>query len=259
MIRLAAAGDIHIGADNVDRLDALVASVARDADLLVLAGDLTHCGDVEEAQLLAAGLGRLTVPVVAVLGNHDVHAEKGDEVVAALRRAGVTVLDGTAVRLDIGDAVVGIAGCPGFGFGFPGRACSEFGEPETKAFARRGKRESERLADALADLEACDVRVAVTHYAPVRDTLRGEPPEIHPFLGNYLLAEAIDASPFRVTLALHGHAHHGSERGTTPGGVPVRNVAVPVLRRAYARFDLEPAHADTGTTDSVDASWAWSL
>lgn len=259
MIRVAAAADIHIGADNVERLHALVDAVAPDADVLVLAGDLTHCGDIDEGRLLADGLRRLDIPVVAVLGNHDVHADMQQQVVAALEDAGVRVLDGDIVRLDVADIVVGIAGVPGFGFGFPGRACSEFGEPETKAFARRGKREADRLADALADLEACDIRIAVTHYSPVRETLRGEPPEIHPFLGNYLLAEAIDTAPFRITLALHGHAHHGSERGTTPGGVPVRNVAVPVLRRAYARFDLEPRSGDAGTTEAVDASWSWSV
>lgn len=122
-----------------------------------------------------------------------------------------------------------------FGHGFPGRSGSEFGEPEMKAFVRHARRLAQGLEEALRGVDA-DFRVALTHYAPVADTLAGGPPEIYPFLGSYFLAEAIDGAG--ADLAIHGHAHSGQERGVTPGGIDVRNVALPVLRRAYAVSSL---------------------
>jgi Icc-related predicted phosphoesterase len=154
---------------------------------------------------------------------------------AQLRDAGVHVLEGSGVVLPVDGRRVGVAGAKGFGGGFPGKHASEFGEPEMKAFIRHTKEVSARLRDALVALD-CDVRIALTHYSPVRDTLAGEPPEIHPFLGSYHLAEAIDAAP--ADLAVHGHAHLGSEKGLTPAGVRVRNVAHPVIKQAYAVYTL---------------------
>jgi Icc-related predicted phosphoesterase len=144
------------------------------------------------------------------------------------------------VVLSLGGGTLGVAGSKGFGGGFPGRCASEFGEPEMKDFVRHSRRLADGLAAALGDLDA-DYRVVLTHYSPVPETLTGEPPEIYPFLGSYFLAEAADGAA--ADLAIHGHAHAGQECGRTPGGVPVRNVALPVLRRAYAVYSLdrEPA------------------
>jgi Icc-related predicted phosphoesterase len=180
--------------------------------------------------------GGLGVPVVAVLGNHDYHADQVPEVTEILTGAGITVLEGTGIVLDCAGVRLGVAGAKGFGGGFAGRSGSEFGEPEMKAFIRTTCVIADLLGERLRELADCDVLVALTHYAPVPDTLAGEPPEIYPFLGSYLLGQAIDSAP--TSLAVHGHAHAGSERGTTPGGVRVRNVAHPVIRQAYSVYQL---------------------
>jgi Icc-related predicted phosphoesterase len=179
---------------------------------------------------------------VAVLGNHDCHADEAAEVSEILERAGVRVLDGTATTVEVDGATVGIAGTKGFGGGFAGACASNFGEREMKTFVGVTEDISARLGEALRTVR-CDALVALTHYAPVPDTLVGEPLEIYPFLGCYQLGNAVDSAP--TALALHGHAHHGSERGRTPGGVPVRNVAHPVIKQAYNVYQL--------LSESVDA------
>lgn len=238
MIRIAAVGDIHVGDDNAGEFRAGIEPVGDHADVLLLAGDLTRCGSVAEATLVAEGLAAVAVPVVAVLGNHDHHADQPVQVRAALERAGVCVLEGEAIEVDVDGVTVGVGGAKGFGSGFVGACASNFGEPEMKQFTRLAMTEADRLAAALDSL-ATDVRIALTHYSPVAATLRGEPLEIHPFLGSYLLAEAIDDRG--VQLAVHGHAHRGIEHGMTDGGVVVRNVAQPVLRCAYKVYELEPS------------------
>jgi Icc-related predicted phosphoesterase len=167
-----------------------------------------------------------------------------------LEGAGVRVLDGASTVVDVGALRVGIAGVNGFGGGFAGACVSVFGEPETKAFARHAVAVADRLAGALDEIGEADVRVALLHYSPVRDTLLGEPLEIYPFLGSYLLAEAIDARG--ADLVVHGHAHRGLERGITPGGVRVRNVAQPVIRAAYRVFTLHPASEPASVGASPD-------
>jgi Icc-related predicted phosphoesterase len=237
MIRVAAVGDIHVGPECEGRLRPHFDEVGEHADLLLLAGDLTRCGVPVEAEVLAAEVAGAGVPTVAVLGNHDLHADKGGDIVAALERVGVHVLDGSSTVVDIDGASVGIAGTKGFGGGFPGASGSEFGEPEMKAFMRHSRDVASGLHDALAVL-ATDVRIALLHYSPVEETLRGERLEIFPFLGCWLLAEAIDEAGADV--AFHGHAHRGTERGVTPGGVRVRNVAQPVLAHPYRVYGIEP-------------------
>jgi Icc-related predicted phosphoesterase len=237
MIRVAAVGDIHYGPESGGRLKAHFDEVHHHADLLLLAGDLTRCGEPMEAERLAADLAAVAVPVVAVLGNHDLHADKGDECAAVLEAVGVHVLDGSATVLDVDGVSVGVAGTKGFGGGFPGASGSDFGEPEMKAFMRHSRAVAAGLGDALAVL-ATDVRIALLHYSPVEETLRGERLEIYPFLGCWLLAEAIDAAG--ADAAFHGHAHRGSERGVTPGGVVVRNVAEPVIGHPYRVYGVEP-------------------
>jgi Icc-related predicted phosphoesterase len=240
-VRFAAVGDLHVGDDGPGpRFD----DVADEADVLLLAGDLTRRGRPSEAARLAALLEGLPLPVLAVLGNHDHHVGAADEVVAVLETAGVQVLDGTSVELDVRGLRVGVAGVKGFGGGMAGRCATAFGEPEMQQFVAAGALEVERLRTALASLRS-DVRIVLLHYAPVEDTLRGEPPEIHPFLGDYRLAEAIDE--LGADLVLHGHAHLGREHGRTAGGVPVRNVARPVIRECYRVYELrasdDPASA----------------
>jgi len=238
VIRIAAVGDLHGGSDTADVVRDQLAEVSQKADVLLIAGDLTKSGRPEEARVLAHDLADVSVPVVAVLGNHDHHADRPEEIASLLRDVGVSVLEGQAIRVDTAGGSVGVAGVKGFGGGFSGASGAEFGEPEMKAFIRHTKERSEALESALASLQT-DVRVALMHYAPIRETLQGEPPEIFPFLGSYLLAEAVDRSG--ADLVIHGHAHRGTEHGVTPGGVNVRNVAQTVIRQTYAVYGFETA------------------
>jgi Icc-related predicted phosphoesterase len=247
-MRIAAVGDLHAGGQERGEISGPLQGVEQQADLLLFAGDLTTYGDPEQARVFASEVERVGIPMVAVLGNHDYHSGKEGEIRSILEGSGVTVLEQGTRELNVGDRSIGIAGGKGFGGGFAGACATEFGEEEMKAFVRVTDRlaaESEQLLQSLRT----DVRILLMHYSPVRDTLVGEPPEIYPFLGSYLFAEAADRAG--ADLILHGHAHRGSEYGVTPGGIPVRNVAKPVLRRAYAvfRFD-EPvpagAHEERG-------------
>ena len=235
-IRIAAVGDVHLGPDVRNRIRPHLERITDCADVLLLAGDLTQHGTVAEARIVAAEFSDIGVPVVTVLGNHDFQCGEQEDITELLTSFGINVLEGSGVSLSLADGTLGVAGSKGFGGGFPGRCASEFGEPEMKEFVRYSRHLAEGLAGALDDLDT-DFRVALTHYSPVADTLAGEPPEIYPFLGSYFLAEAADGAG--VDLAIHGHAHAGTECGTTPAGIPVRNVALPVLRRAFAVYCLE--------------------
>jgi Icc-related predicted phosphoesterase len=235
VIRIAAVGDLHLGADALEAWTHAFEPLADEADLLLLAGDLTRTGTPAEAELVAMLLDGVPVPTLAVLGNHDHHAEREDELVKRIEGVGVLVLEGTSATLQVGATTVGVAGAKGFGGGFAGACGSEFGEREMKAFVAHTRERAAALGEALASLDA-DLRVALLHYAPVDATLLGERREIYPFLGSYLLAEAIDEAG--ADLVLHGHAHAGTEKGRTPGGIPVRNVAQPVIRSAYRLFCL---------------------
>jgi Icc-related predicted phosphoesterase len=240
-LRIAAVGDIHAGVEpaSAHRLRQGFAHVGDAVDALLLAGDLTRCGDPVEAAVVADAAARAGVPTVAVLGNHDLHSGRVAEVVDVLASAGVTVLEGAGTVVDLPTGRLGVTGGKGFGGGFAGACVSEFGEPEVKEFARHAAAVADRLAAAMARTTAVggiDAHVVLLHYSPVRDTLQGEPPEIYPFLGSYLLAEAVDR--VGADLVVHGHAHRGTEKGVTPGGIRVRNVAQPVLRSAYRVFEL---------------------
>jgi Icc-related predicted phosphoesterase len=235
MIRIAAVGDVHVDSDVVGRYRPALEQLPDQADVLLLAGDLTRHGTAEEARCVAQEFGGLGVPVVAVLGNHDHQCNQAPQVVEVLTAAGITVLEGDGTVLDVGGQRLGVAGVKGFGGGFAGRCASKFGEPEMKAFVQHTEEIADRLGAALRGLD-CDVLVALTHYSPVADTLVGEPLEIFPFLGCYQLGHAIDSAP--TALAVHGHAHAGTERGRTPGGVRVRNVAHPVIKQAYNVYHL---------------------
>ena len=238
VIRLAAVGDVHLGPDAAGRLRPALQRIGEHADALLLAGDLTCRGTVAEAEVVAAEFADLGVPVLAVLGNHDHHSDAAEVVIDVLAQRGIQVLEGQAQVLDIRGTRLGVAGVKGFGGGFAGRSGSAFGEREMKAFVRHTEDAAARLRTALEAASGSDVLVALTHYSPVPATLRGEPLEIYPFLGAYQLAEAIDAAG--ADLAVHGHAHAGTEQGRTPAGVEVRNVAQPVLGSAYAVYRIHP-------------------
>lgn len=239
MIRIAAVGDVHMAEDNRGRLRPALENLPDHADVLLLAGDLTKHGSLAEARVVADEFGGLDVPVIAVLGNHDHHGDVPDRIAELLGAHGIQLLEGERAVLSVAGLRLGVAGVKGFGGGFAGKCGSAFGEREMKAFVGHTIEVADRLDVALAGLAGeADVTVALTHYAPVPDTLRGEPPEIYPFLGAYQLAEAIDAH--QVDLAIHGHAHFGCECGVTPGGVRVRNVAQPVIGAAYRVYSLEP-------------------
>jgi Icc-related predicted phosphoesterase len=238
MTRVAAVGDIHVSRDTVGQVAAGFRHLPERADALLLAGDLTRRGTPAEAELVVAELAGVLdagIPVVAVLGNHDFHSDAVDAVTEVLVAGGVTVLDGTTTAVEAGGVTVGIAGVKGFGGGFAGACATAFGEPLMKSFVGESEREADKLRAALAGL-GTDHRIALLHFSPVADTLAGERAEIFPFLGSHLLAEAIDATG--ADLALHGHAHHGTERGVTPGGVRVRNVALPVIGHAYRVYEF---------------------
>lgn len=242
-IRIAAMGDVHAGEDSKGFLAPRLNGIDARADLLLIAGDLTRCGSPDEARVLASELCGVAVPIVAVLGNHDYHSGREDELTAIMRDAGVTVLDGSAIEMALGESSVGIAGTKGFGGGFPGAMGSDFGEPEMKAFMQASQRAADALEVALSSVSDARLRIALTHYSPVADTLQGERLEIYPFLGSYFLSEAIDS--VGAELALHGHAHRGTEHGVTPGGVPVRNVAQPVIGAPFRVYSLQPRAAQT--------------
>lgn len=242
MIRIAAVGDIHLGAESAGTFRPRLEHLAEHADLFLLAGDLTRRGTEEEARTVAAELADLPVPAFAVLGNHDYESDAQISMATRLGDAGVRVLEGDAETCRVGGCTVGIAGAKGFGGGFPGRCGSAFGEPEMKAFMRHSEDTARRLATALRAVSRADLTIALMHYSPVEATLEGEHCEIYPFMGCYLLAEAVDAAG--ADLVIHGHAHGGSPRGVTPGGTPVRNVALPVIRRSYQVFCLDEHRVD---------------
>ncbi|MBC7692539.1 MAG: metallophosphoesterase [Methylotenera sp.] len=235
-MRVAAVGDVHYDINSRNRLRPYFEALEGRADILMIAGDLTQHGTVEEAMALADDLKNLPVPVVSILGNHDYHSDQQEEIHQVLRKAGVITLEGETAELLIRGQRVGIMGLKGFGGGFGGACVTEFGEPETKAFARHAKHQADLIRSGLKTLDT-DYRFVLLHYSPVESTLLGEKKEIFPFLGSYLLAEAIDA--VGADGVFHGHAHLGTERGSTPGGVPVRNVAQMVIRHAYNVYSFE--------------------
>jgi Icc-related predicted phosphoesterase len=234
-IRVAAVADLHVDEQSAERWRDALANCSQDADVLLLGGDLTQLGRPEEAQAVLRALSRVTLPVLAVLGNHDFESGRAEAVRTILCEGGVHVLEGSAVTLSARGVRLGVAGVKGFGGGFRQASGSEFGEWEMKLFMRCTRVAAIRLERALEAL-SCDYRIALLHYAPAPDTLHGERREIYPFLGTHQLGDAIDAAG--ADLVLHGHAHAGRERGRTERGIPVRNVAQPVIGRAYRVYRL---------------------
>jgi Icc-related predicted phosphoesterase len=252
VIRIAAAADVHFGTESEGSLRPQLEHVGDRADVLLLAGDLTRHGEPGEARVLARELRDLPVPAVAVLGNHDYHGDRQDEIRKILGDGGIHVLEGESTVVRVNGRRLGVAGTKGFGGGFIGANATDFGEPEMKAFVRLTKELAAGLQEALEDVRATDYRVALMHYAPVKETLEGEPPEIWAFLGSYLLGEAADRAG--ADLILHGHAHRGREVGITPGGIQVRNVAQPVIQRAYRLYCFDDEEGACAPEEDVVSS-----
>lgn len=236
-ITVAAVGDLHWHVERRRTFHHHFETIHEVADFLVLPGDLTGSGRPEEMRLLAEVLVDVRVPVLAVLGNHDVHTDHVEEVTHILQDAGVHVLrgGGDAVSFTVRDGSIGFCGTKGFGGGFGARCLTAFGEQSIKSFIAETKDEAARIEYDLNNLHT-DIRVVVLHYAPIEATVSGEPKELYPFLGSSLLVGPIDR--LGANLVLHGHAHYGTERGESEGGIPVRNVALPVLHRSYAVFEF---------------------
>ncbi len=235
-MRIAAVADLHYSPQNYDKIREQMLRVRDDADVLVIAGDLTNYGRVSEMDSLLTMLVRLRIPIVAVLGNHDYESGQHEELIKLMSAEGIKILDGSGYERD----GVGFAGTKGFLGGFGRGILTAFGEPEVKAFVQFSLDEALKLERAMSQLRT-ERRVVVLHYAPIGDTVKGEPPEIYPYLGNSRLAEVVDRHG--ANIIFHGHAHHGTADGKTTGGIPVHNVALPIIQSSgiatpYRVFDV---------------------
>ncbi len=240
-VRIAAAGDIHAKVGDEERLTRVFADAARECDLILLAGDLTGHGDPEEAAQLANACRGLDVPVVAVLGNHDWHLDRQDEVTRVLEAADVTVLQRSLVVCQVNGLEVGVVGTKGFIGGFPGASLPDFGERLLRQVYAESSAEVRAVREGLATVAHCPIRVVLLHYSPSLQTLRGEPEGIWAFLGDERLAGPV--VEHRPDLVLHGHAHAGTFEGAI-GATPVFNVAIHVTGRDFWFFDLEPTEQE---------------
>jgi Icc-related predicted phosphoesterase len=239
-LRIAAAGDIHCREGNREAVESAFAGLSDDLDLVLLAGDLTSHGTVEEAEILCQAVEGTAAPVYAVLGNHDWHADEAEAIGERLGRAGIHLLDCSAESLQVDGIEVGIVGAKGFVGGFAPRHLPDFGEPSLRAVYAETGAEVEALEAGLHEIATCPVRIVLLHYSPIEATLEGEPPEIFVFLGSDRLAAPIlEHGP---DLVLHGHAHAGSPDGLI-GETPVHNVSQPVLGRDFRTFVLDASDA----------------
>jgi uncharacterized protein len=220
-LRIAAVGDVHFSDMDTGRYQEQFKEISNHADVLVICGDLTMHGLAREAETLAEELKHCEIPVIGVLGNHDYDHDE-QEAIRGIIRPVMALLDEEPKVID----GVGFAGVKGFGGGFGRNILAAFGEQTLKNFVHTAVEEALRLENAIKQLET-DKKVVILHYSPIPETLKGEPLEIHPFMGTSRLAEPIDL--LGIDLVLHGHAHHGSPKGKTLAGVPVHNVALTQL------------------------------
>ena len=244
MVTIAAAGDVHASEATRARLEQSFSELEDRADLVLLAGDLTTLGEPDQAQLLADACANLHVPVCAVLGNHDLHCGRGDEMTAVLRDAGLHVLDRSSTTLELAGGEVGIVGTKGFVGGFAGSQLPDFGEPLLRRVYAETTAEVEAIRSGLQEIAHCPIRIVLLHYSPTSDTLHGEPEGIWTYLGCDRLATPI--GEYRPDVVLHGHAHGGSFEGAI-GGTPVYNVAVHVTGRDFYIFELEGHEVEVDT------------
>jgi Icc-related predicted phosphoesterase len=246
MVRIAAAGDVHASEATRRHVEDAFAAVEHDADLILLAGDLTTYGEPEQAIVLADACRNLSIPVCAVLGNHDLHSGYGQEICDVCSEAGIHMLDRSSMVCEFADGEVGVVGTKGFIGGFTGSALPDFGEPLLRQCYAETSAEADAIQRGLQAIAHCPVRIVLLHYAPTADTLLGEPEGIWTYLGCDRLATPI--AEHRPDVVLHGHAHSGSFEGAI-GTVPVYNVAVHVTGRDFYVFDLEghKVEVETGT------------
>ena len=235
-MRIAATADLHYSAQRSSPLKEQLQKVRDEADLLIVAGDLTNFGQPAEMEPLVNVLVRLRIPIVAVLGNHDYESGREAELMRMMSSEGIKILDGTGYERD----GVGFAGTKGFVGGFGRGVLTAFGEPEIKTFVKASIDEALKLERAMSQLRT-EKRVVVLHYSPIAATVAGESPEIFPYLGTSRLAEVVDRHG--ANLVVHGHAHHGSLAGKTTAGIPVHNVAITLLQAqqpsyVYRIFDI---------------------
>jgi Icc-related predicted phosphoesterase len=236
-LRLACAGDIHCREANREQILSAFAGLDGSADVALLAGDLTSHGTVAEAEILCEAAARTSVPIFAVLGNHDWQGDQAEEMTERVREAGIRVLECQAATCEVAGLELGIVGAKGFVGGFAPHQLPDFGEPSLRAIYAETTAEVEALEAGLREIATCPLRAVLLHYSPVEATLAGEPREIFAFLGSDRLAAPIlEHSP---DLVLHGHAHAGSFSGRI-GEVPVRNVSVPVIEADFWIAELEP-------------------
>ena len=243
MVRIAAAADIHASDVSADRVERAFADLRGEADVVLLAGDLTTSGEPDQAEVIAAACRQLDVPIFAVLGNHDHHAERTEELGEVLAAAGVRLLDREYATCEVDELEVGVVGAKGFVGGFPGSALPDFGEPLLRRVYAETTAEADAIARGLQATVHCDIRIVLLHYAPIADTLEGEPPGIHTYLGSERLATPIAENG--ADLVLHGHAHAGSFQGCI-GEIPVYNVAVHVTGRNFWIVELDGSGARRG-------------
>ncbi|MFI5072794.1 MAG: metallophosphoesterase [Terriglobales bacterium] len=235
-MRVAATADLHFTPQKFSILQDQLNKVRDEADVFLLAGDLTNFGKEEEMEPLLNAIVRLRIPTIAVLGNHDYESGQEVELMKMMTAAGIKVLDGSAYERD----GVGFAGAKGFLGGFGRGVLTAFGEPEVKAFVRVCIDEALKLERAMSQLRT-KKRVVLLHYAPIAATVEGEALEIYPFMGTSRLAEVIDRHG--ADLVIHGHAHNGKLEGRTTAGIPVYNVAITLLESqkpsaVYRVFDV---------------------
>src|SRR5690606_28958677 len=177
--RIAAVGDIHFDGSRHGALREMFADIHRNADVLALCGDLTTHGTPEQMKAFADELAGVEVPIVAVLGNHDFESGAEEECSDILCHVGVHVLDGTHIVID----GIGFAGTKGFAGGFGRGALGPFGEQLMKDFVNAALDEALKLEKAMHQLDA-GTKVVLLHYAPIEETVHGEPESIFPFLGS---------------------------------------------------------------------------
>ena len=238
VVRVAAGADLHCSEANRSEIEAALAGLDGRVDLVLIAGDVTTHGEPEQAAVLADACRGVSTPIVAVLGNHDWHAARHGEIAALLREAGVTVLDRAATVCRVAGTEVGVVGTKGFVGGFPPNELPDWGEPLLREVYAEGGAEADAIGRGLDQIARCPIRVVVLHYSPVADTLEGERREIWAFLGSHRMAAPI--ARHRPELVVHGHAHAGSAEGEI-AGIPVYNVAAPVIGDYFRVFELSPA------------------
>jgi Icc-related predicted phosphoesterase len=241
-LRLAAIGDLHCKLSSAGKFSSIFEQVHEHADALLLCGDLTDYGLLEEARVLTEGLKQVVarIPILSVLGNHDYQSGKQAEIQKLLSSEGIISLDGNCFEIQ----GVGFTGTKGFAGGFKGRSLQAWGEDAIKAFVQESRQEAMKLESSLSRMTMRS-RVVLLHYSPIRETVIGESPETYPFLGSSFLEEALDRHP--VSVVFHGHAHGGSPEGHTANKIPVYNVSLPLMRnlfsekRPYRIFEIEVA------------------